>query len=811
MAYTNAIFYLKPLAGNDAARTTLTNCIASNPSGSTVNIYKVGHGLITGAVVTLSLFTSYLNSAWKITRIDDDNFTLDNATWAATADADGSCVPFGGMSWDDAWSTMTSGATSARLGPGDVVRIAKSPAPTSLGQSATWTNQSRTVTLTTAVTEYLYGEGAWTTGSGANCVCTSTTDRKEGANSATNAIQTGHTTGIASYFATSSSLDLSGYQQISFWIKTNSAMIANYYSLRLCSDTAGTTSQNTILIPAVPAANTWQQITVDTGGALYNGVQSIALYVETDAGAKTIIIDNVIACKASSSDDALTLSSLISKNSSEQGGTEAWYGIKNINGVTIELDDMTSSNAGAGKGYNGTTETVTTYKRECYKPTPASSTATASIGTINDSGTESSKLEFQGGYDTGTNLQTGDTFIDGQNGYGMGINSSSKSNFVVKYLSVVRFYRGLYFTASSYNNISVSNISNCTVYGLYVDSFFNTFPSVNNVNNNSTGIYISNSTGAIFGPINNINNNTTGLYIPEAASVGTIFSTINNINNNTTGIQLQTGDTSIQTITNCNYNSSYGISFGTNASHTNIETITNLNNNGTGILFNDAGATDNVISEITNCNNNSNYGIYFFASSNNFIRKINTTGNSPAVFFQQRGEDYVYESTHAEATISAGAETNWGPYIWFDKYNGTDYAFLYTDGGSISSQASTLTAGSGTEWKFSISSGGNRRINYPLKLSVAKIACNASSLVTVKMYFKKDHATNIGARLVFAKQLGADSTYTECPNDTNENELTITFTPTQSGVAKIEAWAYNATYSSPTASVIVDKLTITQA
>lgn len=50
-----------------------------------------------------------------------------------------------GSSWANAWKTITSGATAARIAPGDTIRIAKSPDPTSIG-NATWTNLSKTVT-----------------------------------------------------------------------------------------------------------------------------------------------------------------------------------------------------------------------------------------------------------------------------------------------------------------------------------------------------------------------------------------------------------------------------------------------------------------------------------------------------------------------------------------------------------------------------------------------------------------------------------------------------------------------------------------
>ena len=44
-----------------------------------------------------------------------------------------------GMSWANAWKTLTSGATAARISAGDIIRMAKSPAPISVGD-AKWTS-----------------------------------------------------------------------------------------------------------------------------------------------------------------------------------------------------------------------------------------------------------------------------------------------------------------------------------------------------------------------------------------------------------------------------------------------------------------------------------------------------------------------------------------------------------------------------------------------------------------------------------------------------------------------------------------------
>jgi hypothetical protein len=48
-----------------------------------------------------------------------------------------------------------------------------------------------------------------------------------------------------------------------------------------------------------------------------------------------------------------------------------------------------------------------------------------------------------------------------------------------------------------------------------------------------------------------------------------------------------------------------------------------------------------------------------------------------------------------------------------------------------------------------------------------------------------------------------------CPDDTNRNQVTLTFTPTEAGVVEVEALAWYV--SSTTQSVIVDDIEITQA
>lgn len=113
--------------------------------------------------------------------------------------------------------TMLS-LTSTGISAGDEIRIIQSPDPTNLGQNATWTNLSKTVTLTTAVTANICDcESAWT--ASANVTATADTSQfKENTKSAKLVVAAAFTTGKIAYFDLDVSTDFSSYQQVSMWI-----------------------------------------------------------------------------------------------------------------------------------------------------------------------------------------------------------------------------------------------------------------------------------------------------------------------------------------------------------------------------------------------------------------------------------------------------------------------------------------------------------------------------------------------------------------------------------------------------------------
>ena len=717
-----AIFYLDYENGNDAARSSV-NIISSDNNGSGLVriLTAANHGLVTGAKVTIAGHSvSEYNGDWVITNIDATHFDLQNSTYSSSGTG-GTETPFGGMNWADAWKTITNGATAARIAPGDIIRIAKSPAPVSIGR-ASWTNLSKTVVLENAQTLNVdMCENVWT---GVNDTTVTrisvSTDAKEGSYCMKLALDSSpQTNKLQAYYKISDDgINFSAYQKLSFWIKNSAAIVANNWYVALCSDTAGATVIDTFKIPAIPSTGRWIPVTLarEGSGNLGNAIKSIAVYTGSTAptASSYILIDDFIACTT----NGLNLQSLISKNSNEQGGTEGWYCIKNINGTTILLDNDTNSKANEGRGYYGTTETVTTYKRETIKTAMAGSSSTA-IQEVQDSGTSGSKIEFQGGFNTSNNNQDGETFFDGLNGWGYGIYLNGKSYTILNYLNVCRYHNGIYYYGSSNNN-TITTLSNAN-------------------NNSSCGVYYNSS-----------NNNT--------------ITTLGNVNNN----------------------SVYGVYY-------------NSSNN-------------NTITTLSNANNNSGYGVdYSYSSNNNTIKSLSTSGNSTGGVYNNTGVNYLFNAKIQEATEVAGFTNFANSRIFSQNHDQiADNHWIFTDGGTIHSQTAVRHTASGIAWQLSPTST-NRSSNYPLDLSVAKVAVEANKAVSIKAWMRRSNTELTMRLIVKGKQIaGVDNDiYADLTADANIwQEVSLSsFTPTEKGVIEVMVYAWGGTNYNG----FIDDLTISQS
>lgn len=685
-----------------------------------------------------------------------------------------------GTTFANRWKTITSGATAARIAAGDIIRIMASPDPTSLGQNATFTNKSDTVTLTSAVTANVtVCDTVWTAATNVTA-STDTSTKKEGTAAITLAIASGFTTGKAGYFAISST-DFSSYQQLSFWIRVNAIVAANTLSIKLCSDTTGDTAVDTFSITHSLQSGRWYPITINKGSALGSAIQSVALYCDLDPGTVTVHLDNILACKATSSNDSLTLNSLIGKNTAG----ELWYPIASINGTTVKIDsypNLTFSTT--RRGYAGTTATTTAYKRECHIFAPTNTFSP--WGATNEAGSSGSPVTFSGGWDrTNMSTQTGDTYIDGLTGAVSGVSLDHTFQSIEK-LYMTRFSNGI---TGSNNDASISN---CGGIGCESSPI------------SLTGQRVT-STGTIVG----------------VCSGGTL---------NFTGAQLSVENV---TVVSGHSNGTQLGSAGTPTKHIGTTIGRNCTSSGVVILgsgqFNAIEAYDNGSHGVSTSGvigpqtfqsiiSNSNTGVGWIAGTNfATVNSLSTTGNTTNAAISYNPSTYSYirlkTSSYGESSLFTGTlTTGSGAHLQSQNDDGTGNHITYVEGGTISSDsgADRHTA-SGLAWKLSPTSTTIRTSLYPLRLLIATVVVNASSLVTVKGWVKRSASSTISARIVCPggqiAGVSSDVTATASAGSGTYEELTITFTPSEAGAVEIYFEAWGGT----TASAWIDDLTITQA
>lgn len=416
-----------------------------------------------------------------------------------------------GKSWATAFKTLNAVTAAKGFVSGDMIHFAKSPDPTSLGQTAQWTDMSKTVTLTTPVTRNIdLCDVAWTKAAATSA------NTQVGVRSPYNitiAIGAGVTANTLMAYHATGSLDLSAFQQVSLWYFVNVATTASTnWTLCLCSDTVGQTILYSVPLPVMPAGSTWTPIAVDVGTPLVGTIQSVALYSgSTPQSSVNISLDNILACKAPSAPDAVTLLSLLSKNN----GSDAWFPIQSINDTAIVLDNYVTLSQASTRPYVGTTENVTTFKREATR-TALQSSSTATVQNIAVPG--SSTVTLSGGWNPTTGLQDSETFFDGQNSLGYGFGFTVIYNvYYVENISMTRYYNGFYigsnslYPGSTFKMYQLAGNGNAGFYQPSSTGNMSCVVTVSNVVGNNTGINaFNNSTFTII----NANSNTTAISGP---------------------------------------------------------------------------------------------------------------------------------------------------------------------------------------------------------------------------------------------------------------------------------------------------------
>lgn len=642
---------------------------------------------------------------------------------------------------------LTLASACSGLTGGDTVRVIASPDPTSLSQSATFTNGSDTVTLTTAVTANIDTcEAAWTASANVTATAQSTTQR-EGTNAASLAIASGFTTGLVAYHAMSAT-DFSGYKQISFLVRTNAALAASVLSLNLCSDAAGATPVNTVAIPAITSGY-WTAVVVDTAAALGASIQSVSISAASDPGTITVFLDNIIACKDSTAADSLTHYSLISKNT----GTEPWMAIDSINGTTIKLAggyQATASRSTYQPYYYGTTATVTIYKREPLIVTSAQ---------VSGSGTsENSRLSIEGGWDrTAMSSQSGQSFL--------------------------RFRDPSQGSTALFDANTSSNV------------YLNKWYSVNSI---GSGVIVNR--GSAFGEVGAIACGV-GFYLYQTCSTQAATSATRYAVQCGNGVKFSGSPAGIGIETTLRFNYMWGF-LKSDSSYPAINDTGTTPVRGKVVVFGadiqghycysgNANTNRGAFSEITfqgctlkNMNRDTSAGPEVVNVINSTIASI-TNQTTPGV-------------TGTLRLMSQGGDTT-SHLILFGSSAGS---------GVIASDTSVRHTASDFSWKLTPNLAVGTSANPALYLSIAKIACVANEQRTVKAYLRRSNTgLTVQMRLKGGDVAGVDDDVVSSMSAAINTweQITLQFTPTQQCVAEIFVQCYGVNG----ADAWVDDLSVT--
>lgn len=306
--------------------------------------------------------------------------------------------------------------------------------------------------------------------------------------------------GKLAYHTFSSTLDLSDYQQLSFQIYQGGGTSAGstyYYSICLCSDTTGDVVVNEFVIP--DRNNTkYTRFAVDYGSSLGSSIQSIAIYKYGAAQAANFFISNVIACKAPSEPDSLTLQSLIGT------GNGNWYNILSIDERRVMVagfgqDSTITGSPGHGESIDGT---ATLYKLEPYYLRNSSTYTNYMQFYSNYTSSSTSVLKISGGWNT-TDMSTQDsdgiTFIASLDNNGRFTYGATTQYLHWDRIGMMNFFVGHYLSSSICKGWKFTNCNflSCYDYSIQLPNSGEEYvlDTCRFISNRQAGVYFQRNVG----------------------------------------------------------------------------------------------------------------------------------------------------------------------------------------------------------------------------------------------------------------------------------------------------------------------------
>ena len=689
-----------------------------------------------------------------------------------------------GTSFAQRVKTLAKVATLA-IAAGDSVRVMGNPSTNS--GTATWTKASAQVTLSAAINQAIYNDGAWTPSANVTATANTTAPTpKQGVNASKLACAAGFTTGKIAYFATGA-LNLSAYQQVSLWVQCSTALASGALTLNLCSDAAGNTIVNSLPINVALNANQWTAITLNNAAALGASIASVSLVANSSVASKNILVDNIFAAKAAASADCLTLNTLISPDNA------TWYSVQSVNGTTVYVDAQQATAAAGAKGYRGATGSSTFYM---LQPT------VVTIGTGNTvydqvfsgNGASGNPITISGGWDSAAmSVQDGWTTIDRSDWAASGINLSGTTG----HITVDKFNFG--HSAFPLGLVSTARGYSFTNSGCAGTGSFSSMPT--------RGVTVANSNFI------NCTGTTAILNIPATANYQ-----VDNKNWSITNTKVwgaAVGGIKVNpfigapkaTITGCDCSGSTGLGFDIQ-SPCNFRDNTAEGNSTGGINFQalqgqvsyNLAARGNTTGEILL--NNADVEIYGL--------NTNTVGGSvvPQIFVPNNASGKAVVNNWTQYTGGAPAavltklgnpatgQTS-GNVVTSQKENGNAANnTIYTDYGTITSTGVVGQPGSGIAWK--LTPNANALAGSPLSTNIGKIACPANVPTTIKYWAKFSAAGPtaqlkiFGGRYAGVGSPGVD-VVSSAISGTSFVQYSLTLTPTENVVVDVFAEVWGST------------------
>ena len=777
------------------------------------------HGMQTGDLIRIwnnSQFSTHderPNGVWTITRVDANNFKLNEYTAPS------------GTSSGNAYMRYMKGAQVTLTN--DVVKNVAC-----YGQTGNWTASTNvTATLETST-------GYW-----------STSTRIKSRNYSNKiAIGANFGTGKAAYFATGT-LDLSAYQQIAFHVGQDSGTRSDpsspNVSLRLCTDTQGDTSVHTIPFYTGDDSQTsrgfWRAMRKDFETNLNSSIQSIALYVDTDNGAQNFYFDNIIACKASSANDSITLSSLVGLKTSTDWPN--YYNVFSIyNGNIIKLDGAghgqyenrhpvgyyTSEHvywAGIGITYYiGGTQTVPIYKIEPLRlvedmgidPMNGSSYYNATYFNNNQSGiSTTNRITISGGWDASNSMATqydgGYTAVDGINGQGRSWMMQSVYYADFSNLIGVNGYYSTYLDGCYYCSFDhIGGMGGYYAFRMYSCDYYR-------------NVYIWASHGRSRAlQINSCDSgNSDGTNDYDVGFARTCFAFGSGYSLQMEYIRYGSNRWDrIEAYGGYSQHFYFSYNYTINMEYVRLGRWPANGSNPTGLYSyqNDGPVTVGILSTV-----DTYYGVrnsqralninYIYEKVQPYARADGGTGSNPSyysIYTENSGPIKIVSGGITSSRYYAGQAPlylnnvvdNWtsshsinsGQALYAKNYDGVAGQVLNQyQYGTVEKETSIRHTASGVSWKIDIS-GSSAGVGSPVEWLLTKLVVNANAAVTCKIWVYRDGTgVNGGIRVKSGSIAGVTQNYDGVITDTTINswvECSMTFTPTEAGAVDIFAMGY---------------------